>query len=56
MVNFVTWSRMIGPNLRTTVLDHVYVKDPVTIRNLGFIRPYFGDHLEFDALIYGVDI
>ena len=39
MINFVTWSRMIGPNLRSSVLDHVYVKDPVTIRNLGFITP-----------------
>ena len=31
MVNFVTWSRMIGPNLRSSVLDHAYVKDPCLI-------------------------
>ena len=53
MVNFVTWSRMIGPNLRSSVLDHVYVKDPVTIRNLGFIRPHFGDHLLVEFCVKG---
>ena len=31
MVDFVTWSRMVGPNLRSSILDHIYVKDPVKI-------------------------
>ena len=44
---------MIGPNLRSSVLDHVYVKDPVTIRNLGFIRPHFGDHLLVEFCVKG---
>ena len=39
MVNFVTWSRMVGQFLRSSILDHVYLNDPTVIRNLRSTRP-----------------
>ena len=45
VVNFVTWSRLVGTTLRSSVLDHVYIKDPTVIRNLKAIAPFFGDHM-----------
>ena len=42
LVNFVTWSRMNGNNVRTSILDHIYVKNPLNITDLGFINPFFG--------------
>ena len=45
VVNFVTWSRLVGTTLRSSVLDHVYIKDPTVIKNLKAITPFFGDHM-----------
>ena len=45
IVNFVTWSRMVGIERKTSVLDHIYVKDPTIITNLKCIEPFFGEHL-----------
>ena len=52
LVNFVTWSRMVGPILRSSIQDHIYVKDPTIITNLGSVDPFFGDHLlvEFNVV------
>ena len=44
MVNCTTWSRLIGNVLRTSILDHIYVRDPTIVSNLKFIHPFFGDH------------
>ena len=53
MVDFATRLRMVGPNLRSFILDHIYVKDPVIIRNLKSTRPYFGDHLVVEFCVKG---
>ena len=53
MVDFASWSRMVGPKLRSSILDHIYVKDPVIIRNLKSTRPYFGDHLVVEFCVKG---
>ena len=53
MVDFATWSRMVGPKLRSSILDHIYVKDPVIIRNLKSTPPYFGDHLVVEFCVKG---
>ena len=45
MVNFVTWSRMVGSNLRSSIIDHIYVKDPTLVQNITSLEPLFGDHM-----------
>ena len=37
LVNFITWSRMVGTSLRTSILDHIYIKDPTILCDLGSI-------------------
>ena len=44
MVEFSTWSRVVADNLRSSILDHVYVQDPTTVSHLSSIIPPFGDH------------
>ena len=53
MVDFGTWSRMVGPVFRSSILDHVYVRDPTVIKNLTSTKPFFGDHLVVEFLIEG---
>ena len=45
IVNFPTWSRLVGINLKSSTLDHIYLKDPTIITELSYVRPIFGDHL-----------
>ena len=45
LVNFPTWSRMVNNNLRESILDHIYVSNPLTVRDLKNSKPTFGDHL-----------
>ena len=44
MVKFVTWSRLVGLVLRSSILDHIYVNGVNLIRNVNHERPCFGDH------------
>ena len=44
MVNVTTWPRLVGDVLRTSILDHIYIRDPTVISNLKFLNPFFGDH------------
>ena len=44
IVNFVTWSRMVGLEIRLSILDYTYVKDPTKISELESFKPYFRDH------------
>ena len=53
LVRFTTWSRMVGPDLRSSILDHIYVMDPTVISNLTSTRPYFGDHLMVELTVNG---
>ena len=45
VVNFDTWSRFINNVKHSSIIDHIYVKNPVAISNLNSIAPNFGDHL-----------
>ena len=45
VVNFPTWSRTINGIRKESLLDHVYVKDTTTIKNVHFKVPTFGDHV-----------
>ncbi len=45
LINFVTWSRLVGSTLKSSILDHVYVSDVTTVANVGCTRPCFGDHM-----------
>ena len=51
LVNFVTWSRMVGSSLRSSILDHIYIKNPTIVNNLRSLDPFFGDHMlvEFEV-------
>ena len=44
MIDFVTWSRIVGNVLKESTLDHIYTKSPTSISNLYSIMPLFGDH------------
>ena len=44
LVNFDTWSRIVGTNLRSSCLDHVYVRRLDLVKNINHMRPCFGDH------------
>ena len=44
MIDFETWSRLIGNELKASILDHVYIRDPTLIKDIKSITPVFGDH------------
>ena len=45
LINFGTWSRVVGQSLRSSIIDHVYVNDVTLINNISHIKPCFGDHV-----------
>ena len=57
LVNFVTWSRLVGMSLRSSILDHIYIKDPTIVNNLRSIDMLFGDHVlvEFNVVYHKTD-
>ena len=44
LVNFPTWSRSINSVQCSSIIDHIYVKDPTKLTTLLPIVPPFGDH------------
>ena len=44
LINFDTWSRVVGQILRSSILDHVYVQDIIIVNNISHVKPCFGDH------------
>ena len=44
IVSFPTWSRVINNTLKSSIIDHIYLKDPTEISNLTCLTPPFGDH------------
>ena len=56
VVDFVTWSRLVGVTLRSSTLDHIYVKDPTVLKDINSIKPIFGDHSLIMFNIHGVKI
>ena len=51
LVNFETWSRLVGSVRRSSILDHIYVKDPTIVNNLKCTNPYFGDHVLVEFVV-----
>ena len=45
IVCFDTWSRVVNGKKRSSMLDHIYVKDCSTVKNLSFKVPTFVDHI-----------
>ena len=45
LINTWTWSRIVQGVQRQSILDHVYSTNPLSITDLKFIKPIFGDHL-----------
>ena len=43
MIDFVTWSRMVGLEIRSSILDHVYIRNSVKIEEIKHFTPCFGD-------------
>ena len=44
LVNFDTWSRLVGLTLRSSLLDHIYVSSVDLVSNITHEKPCFGDH------------
>ena len=44
LVHFLTWERLVMGNIKTSTLDHVYVKDFNLVSNLKSTKQIFGDH------------
>ena len=45
LVKFETWSRMMGTERRSSILDHIYIKDPTVITKIDYVKPFFGDQV-----------
>ena len=45
LVNFTTWSRLVGLNMRSSTLDHIYVNNVKLLKDIVYLKPVFGDHL-----------
>ena len=45
LIDFCTWSRVINGTKKESILDHVYVNDISSIKNIKSETPTFGDHL-----------
>ena len=39
IVNFDTWSRVINGTIKSSLLDHIYVKNPAAVTNIYFETP-----------------
>ena len=37
--------QLVGTELRTSILDHIYAKDPTVLSNVKFHDPFSGDHV-----------
>ena len=44
VINEPTWQRVVNNNLKQSIIDHLYVKNPTTIINLEMDKPLIGDH------------
>ena len=44
LVRFPTWSRTINNSVCSSVIDHIYTRNPTTVKTLFPITPPFGDH------------
>ena len=45
LITFPTWERFVINGFKTSILDHLYVKDCTLISNINSIKPDVGDHI-----------
>ena len=38
-INFSTWQRVINNETKTSILDHIYVKNPLIINEINTVKP-----------------
>ena len=53
LVDFETWSRCVGLDWRSSILDHIYVKEATLVSEIDQIKPCFGDHVMITTSIKG---
>ena len=51
LVNFSTWSRIVGNTTRSSILDHIYVDNVELVKEITHLTPVFGDHELVMALL-----
>ena len=44
VVDFITWTRTVNGDLKTSILDHIYSANPLSILNLTHTWPFYTDH------------
>ena len=44
IVDFITWTRTVNGQVRSSVLDHIYTVDPISVSDLRSTWPVFTDH------------
>ena len=44
LINEPTWQRIVNNEIRESVIDHLYVKNPLLINNIEYHEPLIGDH------------
>ena len=44
LVNFPTWNRIVGLIHKSSILDHIYVRDPTCLSTISNKNLCFGDH------------
>ena len=44
IINEPTWQRVVNNTLRESTIDHLYVKNPLVIHNIEYLKPLIGDH------------
>ena len=45
IINFSTWSRIINGTKKESLLDHVYVNNIASVKDVHYVEPVFGDHV-----------
>ena len=44
LIDFISWHKVINNVLKTSILDHIYVKEPNFVSNITSATPLIGDH------------
>ena len=44
VINQPNCDRVVNNNLRQSIIDHLYVKNPTIVNNLEIEKPLIGDH------------
>ena len=55
LVKFSRWERLILNQIKCSILDHVYIKNPTEISSLSHIKPALGDSFNHVYLVTGKD-